>query len=143
MQSSPNQPWQFTLRQMLLVTALIAVLLLIFVKYPILLKIALVFSIPAVFVIALFHAANIVTSESHPHLSLFSWSAFGAYFWAYSIEAWRATQSGHGVIRSARGLIWIMVACGAICVYKALRAAFRMRRMRRSAVAESHDPRDS
>lgn len=143
MESLPIRPWQFTLRQLLLVTALISVLLLIFVKYPILLKIALVFSLPAVFVIALFHAANIVTSESHPHLSLFSWSAFAAYFWAYSIEAWRATQNGQGVIRSARDLIWVMVACGAICVYKALRAAFRLSRLRRSAVVESHGPLDS
>lgn len=128
---------------MLLVTALVAVLLTVFVKYPVLIKISLVLAIPALVLIALFHAANIVSSESHPRLSLVFWSAFGAYFWAFSIVAWKATHNGHGVVRSVENLIWIMVACGAICVFRAFQRAFKLSRTIRPSNIESLDDGDS
>jgi hypothetical protein len=123
---APSSPrWQFSVRGMLLFTALVAGVLSFAVKLPDLFRFALIMAAIGSFIAAIMETANFATSERRPRLATFSWLAFGLFFTLF------ATLGGLTQIREFRagfrdpvamGILVVMSLCAVLCFYRATRA---------------------
>ena len=126
MESPPRRRWQFTIRGMLLFTAIVSSMLCFAVKLPLLFQITLVVIAIGCFLSAILWTANFATSDRRPWLAILSWSAFGSFFLFFAAAALLSTVNslarGYGLDYMAAGLFGVMGICSVICGFGAVRA---------------------
>lgn len=118
--------WQFSIRSLLVLTAVVSLILAFAVKLPDAFRAALLAAVPVLLLVAIFQAANFATSERRPAVSLVSWTLFGGFFAFYSLTyaSWSSV------------LLGVMTTCALLCFYRACCALIRLRRVRASAAMQ-------
>ena len=120
-----NRRRQFTLRGLLLVTAVVAGALAVAVQLPPVILVVLV----VVFVSC---TAKFATSDRRPLVAAVSWTIFGGFFVAYAGELVREVSH----LTKPPPLFWVIVAfmggCGLTCFYRAGKSLMLWRRSRQT-----------
>jgi hypothetical protein len=76
--------WQFSIRGLLVVTAIISVVLAVAVRLPTFFTVCLLVAAPTILIVAVLKSANFATSDHRPRLALLVWIALGSFFACYS-----------------------------------------------------------
>jgi hypothetical protein len=137
--------WQFSVRGLLLFTAVVAAVLSVAAQLPALFHVLLITASIGCFLAAAMWTANFATSETRPLLAACTWLVFGAFFSQYGATAallvreHRESQTPMwGFV--VGGIAAVMAACALVCFYRAGRAVVRWRRGRDS-VSDKTDTR--
>jgi hypothetical protein len=121
--------WRFSIRGMLVLTALLSIVLAVGVNFPELVLAALAIAAPVAGLMLVFQLANFVTSERRPRIATLSWALLAMFFGLYAIAI-----SPIGLVRAdpAESLLplaffAVMASCCVVCIHRACRAIFRSR----------------
>jgi hypothetical protein len=133
--------WQFSIRGLLVVTAIISAVLAVAVRLPAFFKVCLLIAAPTLLLmIAAFQSANFATSDRRPRFALFAWIALGSFFACYSFAILKASlRDEDGVSGFAVFGLAIMSICCITCLARAWQS-YRM--VRRSSTAADSVPID-
>lgn len=114
--------WQFSVRGLLVLTAIVSFVLAFAVTLPIAFRWMLIVAAPVLILAAILTSANFATSESRPRLALISWSVLGAFFGLYAFAvACAVIQSGDGEVAGPLLGFSILVVCFVACVVRGFR----------------------
>ena len=123
--------WQFSIRGLLVLTAIVSLVLAFAVNLPDVFRIMLIVAAPVLVVAAVLQSANFATSDRRPRLSVLSWSVLGAFFAMYAVALFRLLfQPG---VDDDGGLfigLGLMGGCFLICMYRAYRSYLLIGRSR-------------
>lgn len=114
--------WQFSTRNLLVITAIVSAVLAVAVRLPFFFAICLWIAAPTLLLIAVLQSANFATSDHRPRLALLAWIALGSFFalFAFAILLWmlngREMISGFAVFGFA-----VMTVCCGTCLFRAVR----------------------
>src|SRR5262245_27935807 len=118
-----NSRWQFSVRFLLVLTAILSFVLAFAVKLPDVFQILLVLFGPVLLLAAMLKSANFLTSERRPLLSAISWSMLAAFFGVYVLGLVRLLflpwpGDAYGLLLG----IAIMVICFLACAIRTYRS---------------------
>jgi hypothetical protein len=134
--------WQFSVRGMLLFTALVAAVLSVAVKLPDVFRVALIVIAAVSLLAAIMWTANFATSDTRPRLATISWLAFAAFFSAFATigfqVAYESMMAGYELDVVAAGIVAVMSVCASLCFYRGGRAFVRARRSAANRPAAPH-----
>lgn len=125
---------QFSVRGLLIFTAVISVVLAVAVKAPLFFLSAVLTASLSIGLILIFHTANFVTSVSRPRLTLLAWSLIGTFFACFTflllnVAIELAENGGFGDVPLILFLfVAVMTTCFLLCVFQAARSFSLIRR---------------
>lgn len=126
--------WQFSVRSLLVLTAILSLVLAFAVNLPGLFKIMLIVAAPVLLIAAILQSANFATSDRRPRLAVLSWSLLGAFFAVYAVAIIRLlVQAGGDRVDGPLLGLAIMAICCLACAYHAYRSFMLIGR-------SGHDP---
>jgi len=109
--------WQFSIRSLLVLTAVTSLVLAVAVRLPMFFRVALLISVPVLLVVAVLQSANFATSDRRPRFALLSWTSFAAFFVLFALAIVRAGLSYASLVA-----LCLMLACSIACVVQARRS---------------------
>jgi hypothetical protein len=137
--------WQFSVRALLLFTALVAAVLSVAVKLPDVFQVALIVIAAVSLFAAIMCTANFATSDMRPRLATISWLVFAAFFSTFAAigfhVAYESTMSGYELDVVAAGIVAVMAVCASICFYRGGRSFVRACRSATNRPAAPHHDR--
>jgi hypothetical protein len=124
---------QFSVRALLLLTALVAVVLAVAVQLPLLFWVSVGIGAILLALQSLVWSVSFATSERRPRLAVISWMLFGGVFTGIGLLVWSILQSNGAAAVDSRELAFyiLMGVCTLVCL---VRAGTVCRGMRRPAM---------
>src|SRR5262245_48322545 len=118
--------WQFSVRSLLVLTAILSLVLAFAVTWPDVFGFMLILSAPILVLAAILRSANFLTAERRPRLAMLSWSMLGGFFALYVLGLVGVLlQPGKSSIDGLLLGIATMAACCLTCANRAYRS-YRM-----------------
>jgi hypothetical protein len=120
---------QFSIRGLLVLTAIISAVLAFAVRLPDVFRVLLIIAVPVLLIVAIFQSANFATSDRRPRIALLSWIALGIFFTLLAIGMFRmmVVAGGDLVTGPIIGLC-ILIGCAATCAVRAGRCYLMIRK---------------
>lgn len=115
---------QFTIRGLLLFTAVVSVVLAFAVRVPLAFQISLIVAAITLVVVVIFKSANFATSERRPRIAAISWTLLTLFFALFSLITLGASihQLDDRLVLVPIFLCAAMTGCCLVSVYQAIRA---------------------
>jgi hypothetical protein len=117
--------WQFSIRGILFLTAIVSGVLAFAVRMPAFFQSLLIAAVPILFVVGLLQGANLATSDRRPRMAAVAWSTLGLFFAFYpGALVWQLFQ----IEFDSRSLPPFLLSIGIVggsflaCVFRAYRA---------------------
>jgi hypothetical protein len=118
--------WQFSIRGLLLLTALVSAALAVFVNVPGIVRVVLTTAAAVFVVIAVIQSANFATSDQRPLLAAISWALLAVFFAAFCAAIVRPYLMNAESSDSPGGFVFfsfaVMAACCLTCLFRAGRS---------------------
>ena len=117
--------WQYSLRTLLAVMAVVAVVVTVAVRVP---PVFRVISGVVLFLLAVIQALEFATSERRPLLAAFSWLLFGLTFLSIGLLVWSSALFFGGELwKEEIAFLMLMSGCSLICLFQAGKALLAIR----------------
>ncbi len=117
--------WQFSIRGLLFLTAILSAFLAFAVRMPAFFKVVLIAAVPICVVVGVLQGANFATSDRRPRMSLLAWSLLGLFFALYTLALFQTLfeidDRSHALPPTLLG-ISVMGGSLVVCVFRAYRS---------------------
>ncbi len=117
--------WQFSIRGILFLTAIVSGVLAFAVRMPAFFQAILIAAVPILFVVGLLQGANFATSDRRPRMAVVVWSLLGLFFALYTgALVWQLFRIDFDAGSVPPFLLGIGIMGGSflVCVFRAYRA---------------------